>query len=77
MKIIEDKNCIFDNDRILIIPTAEKPLKMVLSERRWCIHFFRKISLLELIHRVEAAGNDTDEFIDTLIREGKWEGMIV
>ena len=84
MKIIEDKNYkfIFYNDNVLIIPTTEKPLKMVFqdkyeitkTEEDGVYTFSEKLSFLELIHRVEAAGNDTYEFIDTLIREGKWEG---
>lgn len=85
MKIIEDKNCefIFDNDNVFIIPTAEKPLMMmfpdkyeITKQKEMVYTFSEKLSFLELIHRVEAV-NDTDEFIDTLIREGKWEGMIV
>lgn len=81
MKVIEYKNCelIFDNDKVLIIPTAEKPLKLVYSGKCKIKETEEDVKavLLELINRVEAAGNDTDEFIDTLIREGKWDGMIV
>lgn len=85
MKIIEDKNYkfIFYNDNVLIIPTTEKPLSVSfpdryeIEERDGVLVLSEKIPLLKAIHRVEAAGNDTDEFIDTLIREGKWDGMIV
>ena len=85
MKIIEDKNYkfIFYNDNVLIIPTTEKPLtvsfpdRYEIEERDGVLVLSEKIPLLKAIHRVEAAGNDTYEFIDTLIREGKWEGMIV
>ena len=35
------------------------------------------ISVEDAINRVKAAGNDPDEFIDTLLKDGKWKGTIV
>ena len=79
----EFKNVLFGEDKIFIIPTIDKPVKFVCSDRYNIeetedgLEITEKISLQEVIRRVEAAGNDPNEVMVNLIRDGKWSGMIV
>lgn len=85
MKIIKDENynLLLDKSRVFVIPTAEKPIKMLFPDRYDIketengLEVTEKMSLLEAINKVKAAGNDPVDFIDVLIEKGKWEGMIV
>ena len=36
----------------------------------------KKISIEEAIRKVKAAGNDPGEFIDILLKDGKWIGEV-
>lgn len=77
MKIIND------DGKIYIIPTLDKPVIVVFPDRydieeaenSFIIN--ETISLEEAINKVKAAGYDLNGFIDTLIKDGRWEGMIV
>lgn len=77
MKIIND------DDKVYIIPTLDKPVIVVFpdrydieeAEKSFIIN--KTISLEEAINKVKAAGYDLNGFIDTLIKDGRWEGMIV
>lgn len=80
--IIIDKNftCVFSEDKVFLIPTfnENKPIKVYFenkynieeTEEGLCVT--KKISIEEAIRKVKAAGNDPDEFIDTLLKDGKW-----
>lgn len=76
---------VFDNDAIFIIPTptANRHVKMIfpdkynIEEAENGFVATETISVEDAINRVKAAGNDPDEFIDTLLKDGKWKGMIV
>lgn len=81
-----DKNfiCIFDENKVFLIPTFNdnKPIKVYFdgynfeeTEEGLCAT--KKISIEEAIKRVKAVDNDPDEFIDTLLKDGRWEGMII
>ena len=82
-----DKNfiCIFDENKVFLIPTfnENKPIKVCFenkyniekTEEGLCVT--KKISIEEAIKRVKAADNDLDEFIDTLLKDGRWKGMII
>lgn len=82
-----DKNftCIFDDGKVFLIPTFNwnKPIKVYFeneynieeTEEELCVT--KKISIEEAIKRVKAVNNDPDEFIDTLLEDGRWEGMII
>ena len=78
MKVIKDKN-----NRIFVIPNVEKPIKIVYQDRYNIeettngLIITERISLQKAIKQVKAAGNDPNEFIDMLIRNGKWEGTLV
>ena len=78
MKVIKDKN-----NRIFVIPYVEKPIKIVFQDRYNIeettngLIITERISLQKAIKQVKAAGNDPNEFIDMLIRNGKWEGTLV
>lgn len=78
MKVIKDKN-----NRIFVIPKVEKPIKIVFQDRYNIeettngLIITERISLQKAIKQVKAAGNDPNEFIDMLIRNGKWEGTLV
>ena len=61
--IEERKMCIRDRYNI-----EETTNGLIITER---------ISLQKAIKQVKAAGNDPNEFIDMLIRNGKWEGTLV
>ena len=84
--IIIDKNfiCVFSEDKVFIIPTfnENKQIKVYfddykIKETEEGLCATKKISIEEVIRKVEAAGNNPCEFIDTLIKDGKWEGVIV
>lgn len=77
---------VFDNDAIFIIPTADKPVKMIfpdkytIKETENGFVATETISVKDAINRVKAANNDPHEVIDiinTLLKDGKWKGMIV
>lgn len=83
--IIIDKNftCVFSADKVFLIPTfnENKPIKVYFddckiedTEEGICIT--KKISIEESIRKVKAAGNDPDEFIDTLLKDGEWTGKV-
>ena len=82
--IVMDKN-FFDEDKVFLIPTfnENKPIKVYFeneynieeTEEELCVT--KKISIEEAIKKVKAAGNDPYEFIDTLLKDGRWEGMII
>ena len=71
------------NNRIFVIPNVEKPIKIVFQDRYNIeettngLIITERISLQKAIKQVKAAGNDPNEFIDMLIRNGKWEGTLV
>lgn len=84
--IIIDKNftCFFSEGKVFLIPTfnENKPTmvyfddyKIEETEEGICVT--KKISIEEAIRKVKAVGNDPYEFIDTLIKDGRWEGMII
>ena len=70
-------------DKIYIIPTEYKPVKFVfpdkydIEEADNSFIIDETISIEEAIRRVKAAGNDSERFINTLIKDGRWEGMII
>ena len=76
---------IFDEDKVFIIPTfnENKPIKVCfenkynIEETEEGLCAIKKISIEEAIRRVEAAGNDSEEFIHTLINDKIWKGMII
>lgn len=82
-----DKNftCVFNEDKVFLIPTfnENKPIKVCFenkynieeTEEGLCVT--KKISIEEAIKKVKATDNDPDEFIDTLLKDGRWEGMII
>lgn len=81
--IIIDKNftCFFSDDKVFLIPTfnENKPIKVYfdeIEETEEGICITKKISIEEAIRKVKAAGNDPDEFIDTLMEDGKWIGEV-
>lgn len=87
VKVFKDEKyaAVFDNDAVFIIPapTADRPVKMIFSDK-YTIEETENgfvatetISVEDAINRVKAAGNDPDEFIDALLKDGKWKGMIV
>lgn len=81
-----DKNftCVFDEDKVFLIPTfnENKPIKVYFeneynieeTEEGFCVT--KKISIKEAIRKVKAAGNDPDEFIDTLLKDEEWIGEV-
>lgn len=88
MEVVKDEKyvSIFDNDAVFIIPTADRPVKMIFPDK----YTIKKtengfvatetISVEDAINRVKAVNNDPYEFIDiidTLLKDGKWKGMIV
>nr|DAP47725.1 MAG TPA: hypothetical protein [Caudoviricetes sp.] len=84
--IIIDKNftCVFSEDKVFLIPTfnEDKPIKVYFeneynieeTEDGLCVT--KKISIEEAIRKVKAAGNNPDEFIDVLLKDGKWTGKV-
>ena len=84
---VMDKNftCVFSEDKVFLIPTFDenKPIKVYFeneynieeTEEELCVT--KKISIEEVIKRVKAVNNDPDEFIDTLLKNGRWEWMII
>ena len=83
--MIIDKNftCVFSEDKVFLIPTfnEDKPIKVYFddykieeTEEGLCVT--KKISIEEAIRKVKAAGNDPGEFIDTLLKDGKWIGEV-
>lgn len=88
MEIVKDEKyvSIFDNDAVFIIPTADRPVKMIfpdkytIKETENGFVVTETISVEDAINRVKAANNDPYEcidIIDTLLKDGKWKGMIV
>lgn len=85
MEIVKDEKyvSIFDNDAVFIIPTADRPVKMIfpdkytIKETENGFVATETISIEDAINRVKAVNNDPYEFIDTLLKDGKWKGMIV
>lgn len=86
MEVFKDKNyvSVFDNDNVFIIPTADgRPVKMIFpdkyiikeTENGFCCT--ETISIKDAINRVKAASNDPYEFINILVKDGKWKGTIV
>ena len=84
--MIIDKNftCVFSEDKVFLIPTfnEDKPIKIYFddykieeTEEGLCVT--KKISIEEAIKKVKAAGNNPGEFIDILLKDGRWEGMII
>lgn len=70
-------------NKIYIIPTVDKPVKIVfpdennIEEDDNSFVINETISIEEAIRRVKAAGNDSEEFIHTLINDKMWKGMII
>lgn len=84
--MIIDKNftCVFSEGKVFLIPTfnEKKQIKVYFddykieeTEEGLCVA--KKISIEEAIRKVKAADNDPGEFIDILLKDGRWEGMIV
>lgn len=80
-----DKNftCIFNEDKVFLIPTfnENKPIKVYFEneyniEETEEVCVTKKISIEEAIRKVKAAGNDPDEFIDTLLKDEEWIGEV-
>lgn len=44
------------------------------KQKKFCVT--KKISIEEAIRKVKAAGNDPDEFIDTLLKDEEWIGEV-
>ena len=83
--IIIDKNftCFFSEDKVFLIPTfnESKPIKVYfndckIEETEGGLCIIKKISIEEAIKKVKAAGNNPDEFIDVLLKDGKWTGKV-
>lgn len=84
--MIIDKNftCVFSEDKVFLTPTfnENKPIKVYFeneynieeTEEGFCV--IKKISIEEAIRKVKATGNNPDEFIDTLLKDGKWIGKV-
>lgn len=82
-----DKNftCVFDEDKVFLIATfnKNKPIKVYFeneynieeTEEGLCVT--KKISIEEAIKKLKAAGNNPGDFIDILLKDGRWEGMII
>lgn len=86
MEVIKDKNgvCLFDDDRIFIIPIInEQPVKAVFHDRYNIEENENGLTITETmpiekaINKVKAAGNDPNELVHTLVKEGRWKGMVV
>lgn len=81
--IVMDKN-FFDEDKVFLIPTfnENKPIKVYFeneynieeTEEELCVT--KKISIEEAIKKVKAADNNPGEFIDVLLKDGKWTGKV-
>lgn len=83
--VIIDKNftCVFSEDKVFLIQTfnENKPIKVYfddykIEETKEGLCVTKKISIEEATRKVKAAGNDPDEFIDTLLKDGKWAGKV-
>ena len=83
--VIIDKNftCVFSEDKVFLIQTfnKNKPIKVYfddykIEETKEGLCVTKKISIEEAIKKVKAADNDPDEFIDTLLKDGKWTGKV-
>lgn len=84
--MVMDKNSIyvFDEDKVFLIPTfnENKPIKVCFenkynieeTEEGLCVT--KKISIEEAIKKVKAADNNPGEFIDVLLKDGKWTGKV-
>lgn len=81
-----DKNftCVFSEDKVFLIPTFNwnKPIKVYfenkynIEETEEGLYVTKKISIEEAIKRVKAVDNDPYEFIDTLLKDGRWTGKV-
>ena len=83
--IMIDKNftCVFSEDKVFLISTFDesKPIKVYfddykIEETEEGICVTKKISIEEAIRKVKAAENNPDEFIDVLLKDGKWTGKV-
>jgi len=82
--IIDKKfTCIFREGKVFLIPTFNegKPIKVYfddykIEETEEGLCMTKKISIEEAIKKVKAAGNNSDEFIDVLLKDGKWIGKV-
>lgn len=83
--MVTDKNftCVFSEDKVFLIPTfnEEKPIRVYfddykIEETEEGLCMTKKISIEEAIKKVKAAGNNLDEFIDVLLKDGKWTGKV-
>lgn len=82
--IIDKKfTCVFREGKVFLIPTfnEDKPIKLYFddykieeTEEGLCVT--KKISIEEAIRKVKAAGNDPGEFIDILLKDGRWDGKV-
>lgn len=83
--MIIDKNftCVFSEDKVFLIPTFNEgklikvyfdDYKIEETEEGLCVT--KKISIEEAIKKVKAAGNNPGEFIDVLLKDGKWTGKV-
>ncbi len=83
--VIIDENftCVFSEGKVFLIPTfnEDKPIKLYfddykIEETEEGLRVTKKISIEEAIRKVKAAGNDPGEFIDILLKDGKWIGEV-
>ena len=84
---VMDKNftCVFSEDKVFLIPTFDenKPIKVYfeneynIEETKEELCVTKKISIEEVIKRVKAVNNDPGEFIDILLKDRGWEGIII
>lgn len=81
--IDENFTCVFSEDKVFLIQTfnENKPIKVYfddykIEETKEGLCVTKKISIEEAIKKVKAADNDPDEFISTLLQDGKWTGKV-
>lgn len=83
--MVTDKNFtyVFDWDKVFLIPTfnENKSIKVCFNEYDFeeteeGLCATKKISIEEAIKKVKAAGNNPGEFIDILLKDGKWTGKV-
>lgn len=81
--IDEHFTCVFSEDKVFLIQTfnENKPIKVYfddykIEETKEGLCVTKKISIEEAIKKVKAADNDPDEFISTLLKDGKWIGKV-
>lgn len=73
--LIIDKNftCIFSDGKVFIIPTFDKNKLIKVYFDEYKIEETKEplCSIEEVIRKVKAADNNPDEFIDTLLKDGR------